>query len=49
MHPIGMARFHHFECVFRMMRIEPTVIRFRVFHQMHCSQGYYSFVQRAST
>ncbi|KAJ0480603.1 hypothetical protein HanIR_Chr13g0633601 [Helianthus annuus] len=31
------------------MNIEPTVARFRVFHQMHCSQGFYSFVQKAST
>ncbi|MFS7912659.1 hypothetical protein Hanom_Chr02g00132521 [Helianthus anomalus] len=30
------------------MHIEPTVDRFRVFHQMHCSQGFYSFIQRAS-
>ncbi|KAJ0779259.1 hypothetical protein HanPI659440_Chr06g0224551 [Helianthus annuus] len=30
------------------MHIEPTVNRFRVFHQMHCSQGFYSFIQRAS-
>ncbi|KAJ0858820.1 hypothetical protein HanRHA438_Chr13g0605491 [Helianthus annuus] len=48
MHPIGMVRVRHFEFVCRTMHIEPTVPRFRVFHQMHCSQGFYSFVQRAS-
>ncbi|KAJ0575567.1 hypothetical protein HanIR_Chr05g0214191 [Helianthus annuus] len=48
MHPIGMVRVRHFEFVCRSMHIEPTVNRFRVFHQMHCSQGFYSFVQRAS-
>ncbi|KAJ0447759.1 hypothetical protein HanHA89_Chr17g0708981 [Helianthus annuus] len=47
MHPIGMVRVRHFEFVCRTMHIEPTVPRFRVFHQMHCSQGFYSFVQRA--
>ncbi|KAM0025632.1 hypothetical protein Hdeb2414_s0021g00576851 [Helianthus debilis subsp. tardiflorus] len=31
------------------MHIERTVTRFRVFHQMHCTQGFYSFVQRASS
>ncbi|MFS7987092.1 hypothetical protein Hanom_Chr11g01018311 [Helianthus anomalus] len=30
------------------MHIEPTINRFRVFHQIHCSQWFYSFVQRAS-
>ncbi|KAJ0786079.1 hypothetical protein HanOQP8_Chr02g0051011 [Helianthus annuus] len=30
------------------MNIEPMVPRFRVFDQMHCSQGFYSFVQRGS-
>ncbi|KAJ0743390.1 hypothetical protein HanPI659440_Chr10g0375271 [Helianthus annuus] len=30
------------------MNIEPTVTQFRVFHQMHYSQGFYCFVQRAS-
>ncbi|KAM0027686.1 hypothetical protein Hdeb2414_s0019g00543061 [Helianthus debilis subsp. tardiflorus] len=29
------------------MFIEPTVNRFRVLYQMHCSQGFYSFAQRA--
>ncbi|MFS7905762.1 hypothetical protein Hanom_Chr01g00051481 [Helianthus anomalus] len=48
MHPIGMVRVRHFEFVCRTMHIEPTVPRFRVFHQIHCSQGFYSFVQRSS-
>ncbi|MFS7939796.1 hypothetical protein Hanom_Chr05g00456191 [Helianthus anomalus] len=48
MHPIGMVRVRHFEFVCRSMHIEPTIPRFRVFHQMHCTQGFYSFVQRAS-
>ncbi|MFS7945422.1 hypothetical protein Hanom_Chr06g00524111 [Helianthus anomalus] len=47
MHPISMVRVRHFEFVCRTMHIELTVPRFRVF-QMHCSQGFYSFVQRAS-
>ncbi|KAJ0492938.1 hypothetical protein HanIR_Chr12g0580481 [Helianthus annuus] len=48
LHPIGMVRVRHFEFVCRTMHVEPTVPRFRVFHQMHCTQGFYSFVQRAS-
>ncbi|KAJ0578236.1 hypothetical protein HanIR_Chr05g0245091 [Helianthus annuus] len=48
MHLIGMVRVRHFEFVCRTMRIELTVPRFHVFHKMHCSQGIYSFVQRAS-
>ncbi|KAF5795006.1 hypothetical protein HanRHA438_Chr08g0346071 [Helianthus annuus] len=48
MHPIGIVRVRHFEFVCRGMHIEPTVNRFRVFHQMHYSQGFYSFIQRAS-
>ncbi|KAJ0430087.1 hypothetical protein HanHA300_Chr17g0664941 [Helianthus annuus] len=48
MHPIGMVRVRHFEFVCRTMHIELTVPRFRVFHQLHCTQGFYSFVQRAS-
>ncbi|KAJ0622898.1 hypothetical protein HanIR_Chr01g0025791 [Helianthus annuus] len=30
------------------MRIKPTVNRFRVFYQLHCSPGFYSFAQRSS-
>ncbi|MFS7902774.1 hypothetical protein Hanom_Chr01g00015231 [Helianthus anomalus] len=48
MHPIGMVKVRHFEFVCRTMNIEPTVPRFCVFHQMHCSHGFYSFIQRAS-
>ncbi|KAJ0800317.1 hypothetical protein HanPI659440_Chr03g0101571 [Helianthus annuus] len=48
MHPIRMVRVRHFEFVCRGMHIELTVNRFRVFHQMHCSQGFYSFIQRSS-
>ncbi|KAM0043912.1 hypothetical protein Hdeb2414_s0010g00346991 [Helianthus debilis subsp. tardiflorus] len=48
MHPIGMVQVCHFEFVCRPMHIDPTVNRFRVFHQMHYSQGFYSYVQRAS-
>ncbi|KAJ0609197.1 hypothetical protein HanRHA438_Chr03g0138251 [Helianthus annuus] len=48
LHPIGMVRVRHFEFVCRTMNIEPTVPRFMVFHQMHCTQGFYSFVQRAT-
>ncbi|MFS7913255.1 hypothetical protein Hanom_Chr02g00139701 [Helianthus anomalus] len=44
-----MVRVRHFEFVYRMMHIEPSVTQFRVFHQMHCSQGFYSFMQRASS
>ncbi|KAJ0449136.1 hypothetical protein HanOQP8_Chr17g0678091 [Helianthus annuus] len=43
-----MVRVRHFEFVCRTMNIEPMVTRFRVFHEMHCSQGFYSLVQRAS-
>ncbi|KAJ0518627.1 hypothetical protein HanLR1_Chr11g0417371 [Helianthus annuus] len=42
------AGVRHFEFVCRTMHVEPTVPRFRVFHQMHCTQGFYSFVQRVS-
>ncbi|MFS8026058.1 hypothetical protein Hanom_Chr16g01482571 [Helianthus anomalus] len=48
MHPIGMVRLRHFEFVCRGMHIESMVNLVRVFHQMHCSQGFYSFIQRAS-
>ncbi|KAF5786532.1 hypothetical protein HanXRQr2_Chr10g0442051 [Helianthus annuus] len=47
-HPIGMVRIRHFEFLCLSMHIEPTVNRFRVFYQMHCSQVFYSFAQRAS-
>ncbi|KAL9997616.1 hypothetical protein Hdeb2414_s0612g00923981 [Helianthus debilis subsp. tardiflorus] len=44
-----MVKVRHFEFVCRTMHVEPTVPRFRVFHQMHCTQGFYSFVQRVFT
>ncbi|KAJ0773465.1 hypothetical protein HanOQP8_Chr03g0099591 [Helianthus annuus] len=40
-----MVRIRHFEFVCRSMHIEPTVDRFRVFYQLHCAQGFYSFSQ----
>ncbi|MFS7905958.1 hypothetical protein Hanom_Chr01g00053791 [Helianthus anomalus] len=43
-----MVRIRHFEFLCQLMHIEPTVNRFRVFYQMHCSQGLASFAQRAS-
>ncbi|KAF5822224.1 hypothetical protein HanRHA438_Chr01g0024481 [Helianthus annuus] len=43
-----MVRIRHFEFLCRSMRIEPTVNRFGVFYQLHCSQGFYSFAQRSS-
>ncbi|KAJ0448175.1 hypothetical protein HanLR1_Chr17g0672301 [Helianthus annuus] len=48
MHPIGMVRIRDFEFLCRSMHIESMVNRFRVFYQMHRSQGFYSFAQRAS-
>ncbi|MFS8034086.1 hypothetical protein Hanom_Chr17g01577071 [Helianthus anomalus] len=49
MHPIGMDKVRHVKFVCHMMHIEPSVTQFQVFHQMHCSQGFYSFMQWAST
>ncbi|KAJ0788758.1 hypothetical protein HanPI659440_Chr05g0195651 [Helianthus annuus] len=43
---MGMVRIRHFEFLCRSMHIEPTVDRFRVFYQLHCAQGFYSFAQR---
>ncbi|KAF5766848.1 hypothetical protein HanRHA438_Chr15g0732731 [Helianthus annuus] len=48
LHPIGMVRIRHFEFLYRSMYIEPTVNRFRVLYQLHCSLGFYSFAQRSS-
>ncbi|MFS7936463.1 hypothetical protein Hanom_Chr05g00415881 [Helianthus anomalus] len=48
MHPVWMVRVRHFEFACRGMHIEPTVDCFRVFHQMHCSQVFYSFIQHTS-
>ncbi|KAJ0596197.1 hypothetical protein HanRHA438_Chr04g0164731 [Helianthus annuus] len=46
LNPMGMVRIRHFEFLCRSMHIKPTVDRFRVFYQLHCSQGFYSFAQR---
>ncbi|KAJ0668641.1 hypothetical protein HanPI659440_Chr17g0691791 [Helianthus annuus] len=43
-----MVRIRHFEFLCQSMYIESTVYRFRVFYQLHCSQGFYSFAQRSS-
>ncbi|MFS7948635.1 hypothetical protein Hanom_Chr06g00562171 [Helianthus anomalus] len=48
LNPMGMVRIRHFEFLCRSMHIDPTVNRFRVFYQLHCSQGFYSFIQRPS-
>ncbi|KAM0055950.1 hypothetical protein Hdeb2414_s0006g00212161 [Helianthus debilis subsp. tardiflorus] len=40
LHLIEMVRLRHFEFLCRSMYIEPTVNRFRVLYQMHCSQGF---------
>ncbi|MFS7980334.1 hypothetical protein Hanom_Chr10g00938231 [Helianthus anomalus] len=42
-----MFRIRHFEFLCRSMHIEPMVNRFRVFYQLHCSRGFYSFAQRS--
>ncbi|MFS8018900.1 hypothetical protein Hanom_Chr15g01397541 [Helianthus anomalus] len=41
LYPIGMVRIRHFEFLCESLHIEPTVNRFRVFYQFHCSQGFY--------
>ncbi|MFS7985915.1 hypothetical protein Hanom_Chr11g01004271 [Helianthus anomalus] len=48
LHPIRMVWIQHFEFLCRSMHIEPTVNRFRVFYQLHCSQGFYYFAQHSS-
>ncbi|KAM0010652.1 hypothetical protein Hdeb2414_s0071g00773451 [Helianthus debilis subsp. tardiflorus] len=48
LNPMGMVQIRHFEFLCRSMHIGPTVDRFRVFHQLHCSQSFYSFAQRPS-
>ncbi|KAJ0714590.1 hypothetical protein HanPI659440_Chr13g0491171 [Helianthus annuus] len=48
LHPMGMVRILQFEFLYRSMHIEPTVNHFRVFYQLHCSQGFYSFSQHPS-
>ncbi|MFS8002766.1 hypothetical protein Hanom_Chr13g01205941 [Helianthus anomalus] len=49
LHPMGMVRIRHFEFLCQSMGIEPMVDRFRVFYQLHCSLGLYSFQQRLTT
>ncbi|KAF5783160.1 hypothetical protein HanRHA438_Chr11g0517361 [Helianthus annuus] len=48
LHPIKKVRIRHLEFFCLSMYIEPTVNRFRVFYQLHCSQGFYSFAQCSS-
>ncbi|MFS8024435.1 hypothetical protein Hanom_Chr16g01463211 [Helianthus anomalus] len=49
LNPMGMVRIRHFEFLCRSMHIEPTVVHFRVFYQLHCAQGFYSFAQHPTT
>ncbi|KAJ0715831.1 hypothetical protein HanPI659440_Chr13g0505921 [Helianthus annuus] len=44
-----MVRIRHFEFLCQSMHIDPLVDRFRVFYQLHCAPGFYSFMQRATT
>ncbi|KAJ0735196.1 hypothetical protein HanPI659440_Chr11g0429271 [Helianthus annuus] len=44
---MGMVQIRHFEFLCQSMGIEPLVDRFRVFYQLHCSLGFYSFIQRS--
>ncbi|MFS7997121.1 hypothetical protein Hanom_Chr12g01138021 [Helianthus anomalus] len=46
LNPMGMFRIRFFEFLCQPMHIEPSIDRFRVFYQLHCSQGFYSFAQR---
>ncbi|KAM0009820.1 hypothetical protein Hdeb2414_s0085g00783031 [Helianthus debilis subsp. tardiflorus] len=46
LNPMGMVWSRHFEFLCRSMHIEPSVDPFRVFYQLHSSQGFYSFPQR---
>ncbi|MFS8019858.1 hypothetical protein Hanom_Chr15g01408611 [Helianthus anomalus] len=45
---IILLMIRHFEFLCRLMHIDPTVNRFKVFYQFHYSQGFYSFAQRSS-
>ncbi|KAM0052249.1 hypothetical protein Hdeb2414_s0007g00246051 [Helianthus debilis subsp. tardiflorus] len=45
---MGMVQIRYFKFLCQSMHIEPSVDRFRVFYQLHCSQGFYSFAQRPS-
>ena len=44
--PMGMVRIRHFEFLCRAHDLEPTVEKFRVFYQLQCALGFYSFGQR---
>ena len=41
-----MVRIKHFEFLCRASGLEPTVEMFKVFYQLQCSLGFYSFGQR---
>ncbi|KAM0068593.1 hypothetical protein Hdeb2414_s0002g00074951 [Helianthus debilis subsp. tardiflorus] len=43
-----MVRIRRFEFLCRSMHIEPTINCFRVFYELPCSQGFYSFAQISS-
>ncbi|MFS8023284.1 hypothetical protein Hanom_Chr16g01449681 [Helianthus anomalus] len=47
LHPMGMDRIRHFEFLCQSIGIEPLVDRFRLFYKLHCSLGFYSFMQRS--
>ncbi|KAJ0807733.1 hypothetical protein HanOQP8_Chr00c003g0684191 [Helianthus annuus] len=44
---MGMVQICHFEFLCQSMSIEPLVDRFWVFYQLHCSLGFYSFMQHS--
>ncbi|KAJ0432370.1 hypothetical protein HanIR_Chr17g0858421 [Helianthus annuus] len=46
MSPMGMVRVRHFEFVWRSQGQEPSVEKFRVFYQLICNMGFYSFALR---
>ncbi|KAJ0635459.1 hypothetical protein HanOQP8_Chr17g0651061 [Helianthus annuus] len=46
MNPMGMVRVRHFEFVWRSQGQEPSVEKFRVFYQLICNMGFYSFALR---
>ncbi|MFS8019264.1 hypothetical protein Hanom_Chr15g01401841 [Helianthus anomalus] len=45
---MGMVRIRHFKFCCWSQDVEPTVGRFRVFYQLHCNIGFYSFMQCSS-
>ncbi|KAJ0618512.1 hypothetical protein HanHA89_Chr02g0054221 [Helianthus annuus] len=44
---MGMVQIRHFEFLCQSMSIEPLVDRFWVFYLLHCSLGFYSFMQHS--